>query len=337
MMKFHPILRTARQIYGMNAKGKIQYPIYQRTTEAWGKDEQRLLIDSMLTGIDIPKLYYFDKGNENYDCIDGHQRTQTIILFLSNSLKLKDGRLFKDLTPKERRKIDNYRFTITVITKATDEDLRKLFLRLQLGVPTNSPERLRAIISRMGDFVQSLTTEEFIKNVGVVKKRFGKYQLCAQICINSIWWATYDEFTNAKFEDLSEFFRDYRDFDPKKDEHARRIKATLERLDEIFGKDAEAITSRANAVSAYLFVENLSAVKQFNRTIIHDFFIDFLSALRAEVRKGFRADNEILLTYQSRVIQGADSKGAITTRDQILKELYREYLRTEKIKYVRLR
>jgi uncharacterized protein with ParB-like and HNH nuclease domain len=73
-------------------RNKIEFPIYQRTDEVWDDNKRRLLIDSILRGIDIPKLYYFDNQDGTFDVIDGHQRTVAIMLFLSNEFALAGGR-----------------------------------------------------------------------------------------------------------------------------------------------------------------------------------------------------------------------------------------------------
>src|ERR1700690_2630461 len=57
---------------------------YQREV-IWSRSNQEQLIDSILQGIDIPKLYLMQvKDNENVDfeCIDGKQRMSSLLNFV---------------------------------------------------------------------------------------------------------------------------------------------------------------------------------------------------------------------------------------------------------------
>jgi hypothetical protein len=231
----------------------------------------------------------------------------------------------------EKKTIEEYKLTISVIADASEDDLRDLFLRLQLGTPTNSAEKLKAIRSKMGDFVEKIATSRFIRKTNVTKRRYGKLQLCAQICINSISKANSGQFCNAKYEDLRDFYRENANFTTNNND-ARRIVNTLNVMDRIFGTEASYFSSRANAVSAYLLIEELMK-GEFDPQKIRAFFIAFLDQLRTEVRKGIHAKNEILLNYNSRIIQAADTRTSIEARHDILSELYRHYVESNEIEF----
>jgi len=329
-MKFDSKPFTVLELFRM--RNKIDYPIYQRTDDVWDIEKRRLLIDSILRGLDIPKLYYFDNGDGTFDVIDGHQRTQTLMLFLSNEFALADKHYFKNLTIAEKKTIEDYILTISIITEASDDDLRELFLRLQLGVPTNSAERLKAIKSKMGDFVEKIAMCPFIQKTNVTRRRSGKIQLCAQICINSISRANSGQFSNAKYEDLRDFYRENPNFDFNS-EDALRITDTLQKMDEIFGTEASYFSSRANTVSAYLLVEELKIGGDLNVNEVKGFFLSFFTELREEVRKGIKAKNEILLNYYSRIIQAADTRTSIEARHRIIENLYDYYAQSKRIKF----
>jgi uncharacterized protein with ParB-like and HNH nuclease domain len=135
----------------------IQYPDFQREPTVWTPKRKQLLIDSMLIGLDIPKIYLCSPKNETYcktvngeqthyyDCIDGQQRIVSVIEFFSGNLRLEDGRFWVNLTKDEKQTLLDYEFTIALIIDASDDDLRKLFLRLQLGATLNVGEKLHAM------------------------------------------------------------------------------------------------------------------------------------------------------------------------------------------------
>ena len=60
-------------------RGNITFPEYQREKRLWNPTEKMDLIDSILRGIDIPKLYFFKAPDTNiYEVVDGQQRLWTI-------------------------------------------------------------------------------------------------------------------------------------------------------------------------------------------------------------------------------------------------------------------
>ena len=56
----------------------------------WSLYQKRLLIDSILSGIDIPKIYLDVKNidnNETYSIVDGQQRINTVVEFFNDGFK----------------------------------------------------------------------------------------------------------------------------------------------------------------------------------------------------------------------------------------------------------
>ncbi len=77
----------------------------------------------------------------------------SVLQFFDGQIGLPDGRKWDNLSLSEQKTISKYVFTIAVITEASDEELRLLFLRLQLGAPLNAGEKLHAMKGDMRDFV----------------------------------------------------------------------------------------------------------------------------------------------------------------------------------------
>lgn len=310
-------------------RNQINFPVYQRQ-EVWSVGQNKLLIDSIFRGIDIPKIYlqYLknEKGYEQWDCIDGHQRIKAIIGYFDRNFDY-EGYSFDKLSSEQKRSYEDYKLTIAEITEISPEEVRLLFKRLQLGIPLNSGEKLNAILSNMGEFVKSIKTHPFIQRLSIPDRRFAKEQVCAQICNNSSFINKTAEFRNSKYEDLENLYTTNKDFDLHSNA-AISIEIVLDKLDGIFGVRAAEITNRASAISIYLFVEefyinsNLSGKEQ----LIGSFYLEFLSTLREQVRLGIDATNRFLLQYQSRVIQAADSRTSISERHFRLKEAFDYYL-----------
>ncbi|MEQ8552132.1 MAG: DUF262 domain-containing protein [Cyclobacteriaceae bacterium] len=144
-----------------------EQPNYQRG-EVWNDKKKALLIDSILRGVDIPKIYLRELVNRQYDyeVADGQQRIHSIVKFKDNSLKLLDqeekglnlseinghiigGKMYKDLPATLRDKFDSYDVTIAVVKGATDGEIRTLFGRLQEGSSLNPAEKRNALLSQL--------------------------------------------------------------------------------------------------------------------------------------------------------------------------------------------
>ena len=68
-------------------------PVYQRDGGVWKLDKEQLLVDSVLRGIDIPKIYLrrLDHGLYKYEVVDGQQRIRCLVRFLNNRFALADN------------------------------------------------------------------------------------------------------------------------------------------------------------------------------------------------------------------------------------------------------
>lgn len=322
---------SAEELY--NKRHLIQYPDYQREPTVWSENKRRLLIDSMLRGLDIPKIYLYKyPDSEEFDCVDGQQRIVSVIAFFDGGLSLLDGRTWDDLNLNEQDTIINYRFTIGKITEATDDELRLLFLRLQLGSPLNTGELLHAMKGDIRDFVFKWGKDHpFFQNVRIPRKRFARETVFAQICINSFYRSFQDSFYPARYENLKPFFEQYYNL-TKFSKNTDRIKLILDKLDEYFGENAKILRNRASIVSAYLFLEELVINKKDDEIpIFVDFYIEFLGELRIQAKKGLDYDREYreLLDFQTYVIQASVAKASIERRQKILIKYFDYYLENE--------
>ena len=63
------------------------FPEYQRRL-IWVVEQQSALVESLLLGIPIPSVFLFEKGEDDYEVIDGLQRLNTIRGFRNNEFKL---------------------------------------------------------------------------------------------------------------------------------------------------------------------------------------------------------------------------------------------------------
>jgi hypothetical protein len=273
--------RTTRELKSIPVVEFIDDYIYRIDLDAdyqrekiWSREDQEKLIDSITQNIDIPKLYLVRiKGSENfdYDCIDGKQRMATLLNFFKpeeadgNPLTVRIGgerytyqRLKKELPPLAA-KIDDFELTFVIYPEDIDEEfIREIFRRLQLGVRLIAGELLKTHTGTIRDFVYKEMGKDapFLRHTNLSERRFSRQFTLAQICINSFSRTRTGEFVRARYDDLEDFFKEKHNLD-KRDENLLRIREVLGIMDKQFGEKASSISSRAVAVSAYLFVEGL--------------------------------------------------------------------------------
>lgn len=136
-------------------------PDFQRN-EVWSRSAQIMLIDTIIKGIPIPKIYIksiIKEGNTYRVVIDGQQRLTAILKFVNDKLTLSKpycgdyvGQKFKDLPEDIKNEILRYKIDINEIFNPTDEEIRDLYARVnKYTVQLNKQELRRADFP--GDFI----------------------------------------------------------------------------------------------------------------------------------------------------------------------------------------
>jgi hypothetical protein len=347
--------RANRKLESIPAKKFIDDYVYRIDLDAdyqrekiWSRKMQEDLVDSIYQNIDIPKMYLARvTGNDNFDyeCIDGKQRMATLLNFFKpeqggdSPLTLRVGgerytykQLRKEI-PQLAQQIEDYELSFVIYPEIEDEGfLREIFRRLQLGVRLNSGELLKSHIGAIRDFVYKEMGSDppFLRNTNLSEKRFSRQFTLAQICINSFSRSKTGDFVRARYDDLEDFFKDKYDLD-QKDENLVRIREVLRILEKGFGDEAHSISSRAVAVSAYLFVESLylqrrtRAVAEFAK-----FYVKLLDQIKNNLKllAGFRepTNRTILEDFQKYVSQASVEPYAIKRRNLFLEKAFEHYL-----------
>jgi hypothetical protein len=344
IIKFWTIRETVAKRYSINLDAE-----YQRD-KVWSEKDRALLIDSIRIGMDIPKIYLAENNASEYDCIDGKQRLLTIFQFIDSSeddpLRIEiNKRLYsyKDLEKSDKdlaKKIMDYELTVVILKKPSDNEVREMFKRLQLGEPLNSAERINAIKSEMRDFIFNTIGKKgpFFGISGITDTRFSREFVLAQIVINSFVATTfkYERFSRARGEDLEIFFENYRIIDKKTREKLERITEVLRVMDKEFGNNAKKIKSRAVAVSTYLFIEELvnSGKEKYVPKFI-EFFLKFLEIKARNVaimrNLGSPTHKNIILGFEKYIIQASAAANSIQRRHEFLRKMFKRYLDTNEI------
>jgi hypothetical protein len=163
-------------------------PVWQRGP-AWKPPRQVLLIDSILRGMDFPKLYLRrlpPKGAFTHDAVDGQQRLRAIWEFGTGNLSLdypeelppieghpvmglKYGELHREL----QNRFNDFIVSVAEIESATNDEIVNLFSRLQMGVSLNPAELRNAILGPLRHVIDAVaTSHEFFLNSRIPDTRY---------------------------------------------------------------------------------------------------------------------------------------------------------------------
>jgi hypothetical protein len=338
--------RTPRKVEAWTVKRlqtsrpQITFPEYQRQPNLWPIEKKRLLIDSILNDIDIPKLYFNVTPSKEVEVVDGQQRLWTVWEFVDDGFELGgDGHAttFSGLTPTQRDSIWDYEFQVTVFKDAPEDYLRTLFVRLQLGLLLVAGEKLNALSGAMREFVFGpLTAHQFMKAVNVPTRRFAKQTLAAQMAINTFTRAKVGEFARTRFDDLQYFFKEYEHPQQKEDKdffkaQSRSMTAVLDTLNTMFDKRAADLANRSYILSLYLFVAEVTLTAENRRRFVTFAFL-LQRRLKEEAKRGMDRTNKELYTFQTMLSSAPGERYQIERRHQKLTELFAHYQSTGKLK-----
>ena len=176
----------------------------------------------------------------------------------------------------------------------------------------------------------------FFRNTKLSRWRFSPQFTLAQICINSFAKAEPDdEFVRARYEDIRAFFERFSELD-ESDENLDRIRKVLKHLDKAFGEDAIHISSRAVAVTAYLFAEELVKEKKtVQLRSFTEFYLKLLDEIKQNMKriaKYHKPTNPLVLEeFQKYVLQASVEPYSIKRRHNFVKKAF-EYYRKPKTK-----
>lgn len=121
----------------------------------WTCIQKSYLIDTVLLGLPVPELYMQDlvnaAGSERHIIVDGQQRIRACLDYVAGDYALEGedvsarwrGVKFVDLSPEEKQAIFAYKFVVRVLPQMPEEELRKIFARLNRNVVALNEQELR--------------------------------------------------------------------------------------------------------------------------------------------------------------------------------------------------
>jgi len=170
-------------------KNKIDMnPPYQRRGKLWSDTDKGYLIDSIINGYDIPKLYMADftwgdsalnKIKSSYAIIDGKQRLEAIFDFYAGNITLNDdfiylenpslnlgGLGYKDLLTSHKNiaeNFDTYNLMVMGVEAKSEEPINELFIRLNRSKALTGAEIRNAMSGPAPALFREISKNEFFK------------------------------------------------------------------------------------------------------------------------------------------------------------------------------
>lgn len=163
-------------------------PPYQRRGRIWSTSDKAFLIDSVLNGYDVPKIYIADftyfpsslnSGKKSYAVIDGRQRFEAFFDFFDDRFALSEsfsyledvsiriaGLSYSELKlrhPKIASKFEN--FNISVMSVITDDEgrINDLFVRLNSSKPLSGAEIRNAMSGEVPALIRRIADHKFFR------------------------------------------------------------------------------------------------------------------------------------------------------------------------------
>ena len=168
-------------------RSKIDFdPPYQRRGRLWSDTDKSYLIDSILNGFDIPKVYMADftwgdsslnKKQLAYAIIDGKQRFEAIFNYFDGRIVLNDnfvyreqpslklgGLGYQDLQNNHSEiaeAFDNFNLSVMSVVASSDELINELFVRLNRSKPLTGAELRNAMAGPVPEVIRTLADHDF--------------------------------------------------------------------------------------------------------------------------------------------------------------------------------
>jgi hypothetical protein len=343
-------------------QGAIQYlyamremiwldPPYQRMSDIWPRDKRQLLVDSVINGYDIPKLYFHELvparqvGNtfQKYAIIDGKQRLETLWGFMDGNFALADDfeylhdenveisgltyREIGDKYPMIKSRFDATSLIVVAVRTDDTELIDDMFSRLNEAVPLNAPEKRNAFGGPLPGKITELSSHRFFRDkLAFSNRRFKHRDLAAKFLLIE----ALDKITDTKKAYLDAFVRDWANPDNKKTNvDAECLKGSvveqLDRMADVFVDQDFLLKSLGMTLLLYHFFR--LAVKTAQATSVRrEHFCSFETA-RQQNRRNAETDistaNYDLLEFD-KYVQTPNDAYATRIRLKVLADFMRE-------------
>lgn len=335
--------------YGKRAAIDFE-PDFQRTSRVWKEKDQAFLIDSILNGFDVPKIYIADftkhnipalnRRSKSYAVIDGKQRLTAIFAFLRDRLPLHRkfvlesdptlslGHLrFSELKKQHSHvaaRIEKYLLDVKAIETDDRKKINEVFLRLnKASKALNGAEVRNAMIGHAVEAIRDIARHRFFdRRIRFATERSQERNASAKILVLE----TAGGAAEIKKHDLDQFVIDIGNSGGSRrtrlNRTLRRISSHLDELYALFEDKDQLLGAQGILPLYYMFISRLKAA---DRTGVRDFLESFE---RQRVRnRNTGAGNRELDTYD-RASRSINDKAQFAILLRIIRSRHAAWKRT---------
>ncbi|NOT09864.1 MAG: DUF262 domain-containing protein [Gemmatimonadales bacterium] len=318
-------------------------PDFQRTARVWTERDKRFLIDSILNGFDIPKLYVADftthdipalnKKEMSYAIIDGKQRLTTILAFREDRLALSKnfyhssvpginlgGLVYSELKrdhPLITGLFDRYALDVKSIETDDRAQINDVFLRLnKASKALNGAEVRNAMIGKAVDAIRDISHNNFLKRrINFTTDRSQEKNAAAKVL--ALEYAGGPAETKKKNLDalvVAVGETGNRQFGKT----VKRVKEHLQNLSSVFQNQDRLLSTQGSVPLYYLFVSRLHAR---DRKHVRVFLEEFEKA-RTKNRNRTPGTGDYQLDQFDLVSRSTNDKSSYTVRLRVLRSKF---------------
>jgi hypothetical protein len=242
-------------------------PKFQRR-DVWNPKAKSYLIDTILRGKPIPKLYMRQDINPSNrrtvrEIVDGQQRVRTVLSFIKDGFKILrthhdvyGGRTFTGLDDTAQRDILKYEFVVDLLQDMQDRDIYDIFARINTYGEKLTYQELRNA-KFFGEFKTSayFLAGEFVNffemtNVFTAKRilRMAEVEFVSELLI-----AIHEGIRESKKTVIDKAYVDYDDNFPGRKLHEKRFGETMDAIGDITRPDLPNLRFRGTRLLYPLF------------------------------------------------------------------------------------
>jgi hypothetical protein len=180
-IEFYLTEYSVELLAGKMTRGEFVVPSYQRAY-TWEHDRKSRFIESMIIGLPIPFLFFWEMPDGKLEIIDGSQRLRSIAEFVLGDLRLGElegltllsGFKYSELPESRQRKINNRSIRGIVLNEHADEQARfDMFERINTGskIANKAEVRRGALAGPFMTLVAELSQLELFTSLAPVSKK----------------------------------------------------------------------------------------------------------------------------------------------------------------------
>lgn len=176
---------------------------YQRSDKVWPDSARGYLIETIIQGYPVPKMYLYPKTDLRSrrtisEIVDGQQRSMSVFAFFNDKFRLPKtletkeiaGRIYSELDDEYKQKFIDYSLSFDEFLATTREEIVEVFRRMNsYTIPLNAEEHRHAVFQGPFKwFVNRLSTRfnKIFVETGLFSEkqlvRMGDAKLLSEVC-----------------------------------------------------------------------------------------------------------------------------------------------------------